>query len=54
MIIITHNWTALFASDCVERQQSLLKLPFLSAHGTGLVNLLRIEPFDDAVDVETV
>lgn len=31
-----------------------LELPFLPTHGAWLVDLLRIEPLDDTMDVETV
>lgn len=33
---------------------SLFKLPLLSAHGALLLDLLRVQPFQDAVHVETV
>ena len=34
--------------------QSFLKLPFLPAHWTLLLDLLRVEPFEDAMHMETV
>lgn len=33
---------------------SFFKLPFLPAHWTLLLDLLRVQPFEDAVHVETV
>lgn len=33
---------------------SFFELPLLSAHGALLLDLLRVQPFQDAVHVETV
>ena len=45
---------ACLETDTWSESSSFLKLPLLSTHRALLIHLLAVEPFHDAVDVETV
>jgi len=48
-----HTRDSTFVST-LQTTRSLFELPFLSTHRTKLINLLRVEPLDNTVNVEAV